>query len=403
MVPRRGDLAENDSTQRYYRQVQLHVSGQLNHRDGREHIRAGGSILDESGRRVSTIGVAVVGCGWAGRYAHLIPLRAASNAATLRCVVDVNAELAASAAREFGASAYSTTLEAVLDDPDVDAVIIASPTALHAGHAITAIEAGKHVLVEKPMAGNAADARRMTNAARAHGVVLMVGHCCRFMAAFVEARRLMRTGQAGRPLQIQARRSVMIGSDRVKPWWNEERPDGFLMSWLGSHIVDLTIWLLSQSPSRVYAEFGRNTQGLTGDDSFAALLWFDTGVFASIEQTMRSRDPEHDYVVIGDAGTLRVRDYVHLSRDGTPVDLSGFYAPGEAISSASSYARQQREFFAAIQEHRRPSISGEEGIVTMEVIDACYRAGLTHQVQTVHITDGITRRDSREGAPLGHI
>ncbi len=332
---------------------------------------------------IQPVRVAVIGCGWAGRYVHLTPLRAAGAAATLAWVVDAGPVQAAAAAQEFGALQYGTSLDAVLADRAVDAVIIATPTALHAPHTLAAVRAGKHVLVEKPMASSAAEARAMDAAARAAGVVLMVAHCCRFLPAFVEARRLIATGRIGRLLQIQSRRNVHISDKRIKPWWPHERPDGFLLSWLGSHIVDLTIWLLDSIPKRVAAEFGHSRPHLAGDAAFALLMWFEPGVIVAIEQSMDARDPEHDYLIIGSAGTLRIRDYVALTLDGEPVDLDMDGSPGVPLTSHSCYPPQQQEFFAAIHEHRTPAISGSDGIMTMEVIDACYRAGRSHTVETL--------------------
>ena len=91
--------------------------------------------------------------------------------------------------------------------------------------------------------------------------------------------------------------------------------------------------------------------------------------------------PEHDFLVIGSSGTLRVRDYVSLSVDGIPVDLSGAYVSGEAHSSHASYPRQLREFVGAIRERRSPSVKASDGLATVEVLDACYRAAATHCVQ----------------------
>ena len=332
---------------------------------------------------IQPLRVAVIGCGWAGRYVHLTPLRAAGAAATLAWVVDADPVQAGAAAQEFGALQHGTSLDAVLADPTVEAVIVATPTSLHAAHTIAAVRAGKHVLVEKPMAASAAEAGTMDAAARAAGVVLMVAHCCRFLPAFVEARRLIAIGRIGRPLQIQSRRNLHMSDERIKPWWKHERPDGFLLSWLGSHIVDVTIWLLGGAPTRVAAEFGRSRPDLAGDDAFALLMCFEPGVIVSIEQSIDARDPEHDYLIIGSAGTLRIRDYVALALDDEPVDLDRGAPPGVPPTSHSCYPPQQEEFFAAIRERRTPAISGSDGIMTMEVIDACYRAGRSHPVETL--------------------
>ena len=317
------------------------------------------------------ISVGVVGCGWAGRNAHLVPLRNLPEV-RLAWVVDQDLALAESTAAEFGAARFASEMSDGLLG-EVDAVVVASPTACHAEHALAALRAGKDVLVEKPMAASAEQAREMAKAANERNLVLMVGHCCRFMPAFVEMRRLFQSGQIGEVLHIQARRNVRI--EAFKPWWSAERPGGFLMSWLGSHPIDLCLWLMMRRPARVYAEVSCHTAELRGDDAFSLVMWFDTGTLVSIDQSINSRDVEHDFLVIGSQGTLRVRDYVDLYQDGHPVKLDG------PRSSHASYPRQMREFLSAIRERRRPAVSAEDGVATMDVLDACYRAAATHTVQ----------------------
>ena len=109
-------------------------------------------------------------------------------------------------AERHGVARWSTDAQAVLDDPEVTAVYVATPTAWHAGYAVAAARAGKHVLVEKPMAMSAAEARGMVEAAEAAGVRLWVAYYRRALPRFVKVRELVASGVLGRLLARAAPR-----------------------------------------------------------------------------------------------------------------------------------------------------------------------------------------------------
>ena len=139
--------------------------------------------------------IGIVGFGTAGRA--FVPAIHAHRGFALTAIVDPAETVRRAAVDEFGVAAYES-LEALLEHSDVDAIYVASPTALHRAHVLLACGARKHVLVEKPMAASLDDARAMTAAAYAAGVVLLVGHSHSYDAPIHAMRELIDGGELGR-------------------------------------------------------------------------------------------------------------------------------------------------------------------------------------------------------------
>ena len=145
-------------------------------------------------------GVAVIGCGaWGMNLA-----RTFATLGVLRAVVDTDASAAGAAAASTGARARS--LEAVLADPAVGAVAVATPAPHHVSVATAALEAGKHVFVEKPLALDLEEAVALCNLAESRGSVLMVGHLLRYHPSFVELHRIAAAGGLGRVRYLYSNR-----------------------------------------------------------------------------------------------------------------------------------------------------------------------------------------------------
>lgn len=144
----------------------------------------------------SPIGVAVVGAGYWGP--NLVRNFSASPRTELRWVCDVSEERARSTATAWGSARATTSVEEVLADPLVDAVAVATPASTHAAIGLAALDAGKHVLIEKPLASSSADAAKLVDAARAQGLVLMCDHTYCYSSAVQQIRRWVRDGAVGR-------------------------------------------------------------------------------------------------------------------------------------------------------------------------------------------------------------
>ena len=141
------------------------------------------------------LNIGIIGCGKIAQVRHL-PEYEQNPGARIAGLYDLNQERAQALAAQYGAKAYES-YEALLADPAIDAVSVCSANVSHAEIAVAALEAGKHVLCEKPMATTLADCEAMVECAKRTGKFLMIGHNQRLAKAHVEAKRLIDQGLIG--------------------------------------------------------------------------------------------------------------------------------------------------------------------------------------------------------------
>jgi UDP-N-acetylglucosamine 3-dehydrogenase len=191
--------------------------------------------------------VAVVGAGNMGR--HHARNYARLQGADLRAVVDQDLERARALAHRFGAAAFADVGQLLRELPDVAAASVAVPTSLHAEVAGALLSAGRHVLVEKPIAPTLEEADRLLELANQNSVVLAVGHVERFNPAVRELKRLIDEGRMGSPLSLIARR-VGLMPPQIR--------DANVIVDLAVHDIDIFCYLLdAESPDELYCNAGR--------------------------------------------------------------------------------------------------------------------------------------------------
>lgn len=219
--------------------------------------------------RWGILGTGVIAAKFAGDMAH-------ANGATLAAVASRDPARAAAFAARHGGRALSS-YDALVADEGVDAVYVATPNALHRDHALLAIGAGKPVLVEKPFALNAAEAREIAEAARAAGVFCMEAMWTRFLPAIREAKRLVDAGEIGDPMLLRAAIGFPAPTDPASRFNDPALGGGALLD-LGVYGVSLAHHFLG-APLGVAAHSAR---GETGADRQAALLLSHDGAAAEI-------------------------------------------------------------------------------------------------------------------------
>lgn len=183
----------------------------------------------------------------------------------------------------------------IVDHPDVDAVVIATPPYLHHTIAIAAIEAGKHVLCEKPMARNLAEARDMVNLARTANVAAVVNHEYRYMPARRHVKTMIEEGYIGEPQSasiVVYRSSLADPHGRPFSWLMEREKAGGMLAASGSHYIDLLRWWFgdikavagltaTMVPQRHLPDSSEMAH-VDADDNFALMLRFHNGAIATI-------------------------------------------------------------------------------------------------------------------------
>ncbi|NPV09832.1 MAG: Gfo/Idh/MocA family oxidoreductase [Anaerolineae bacterium] len=326
----------------------------------------------ETRNQAGKVGLAVVGCGRIAA-AHL-PGLTRTREFELVATVDAIPERAREAARQYAFRRWYGSTEEALKDPEIEAAILLLPHDQHRGVSLQFLQAGKHVLVEKPMALNTPEADEMIATAERAGRKLMVAHVMRFMWAQRRARELVQQGAIGEPVQVIERRLDYIDAPRT-PWWaSGERTGGLLWMLNGSHSVDTTLWILNTRAERVYAEFRHTNPAWEGEDDFAVTLSLANGAFATLHQSWTTRLRAFDNVIIGSEATIELYGHHKL------VLHTGTGATEEAPTSrADPYELQDREFARAILEDREPEASGKDVRKVMEVMDAARVSAREHR------------------------
>jgi predicted dehydrogenase len=195
----------------------------------------------------SELGVGVVGLGFVGAGAHL-PAFKKMKQANLVAIADVSQKALDKQAKKHDIPKTYTDYEKMLDDPNVDAVVVSTPTQHHASLAIAALKAKKHVLCEMPLAPTLAQVDQMLAAAKEAGVVLMPSLNFRFTPNYVKAKELIDRGELGKPKAILYREWIPA-ADLAMQWppgawvWNLEETGGPLFT-LSVWSIDLMRWLL---------------------------------------------------------------------------------------------------------------------------------------------------------------
>jgi predicted dehydrogenase len=282
-------------------------------------------------------------------------------AAQLVAAVDVVAERAQQLAGRFAARRAYADLGAALGDDSVEACILCLPHYLHASAARQALGAGKHVLVEKPMALSLAETDEMIAAAEQAHRVLMVGQVLRFCQVNIEARERIREGAIGRPLHWVRRRVFYHRNDPPAPWSADPvQAGGWLLYGFGSHEIDMLLWLARCGVQEVHACGQRNNPHWCDVDELAVLMRLEGGSMASLNLSLNSHSAAWDQLVVGTEGSMFVDAQglcVNGERTAAPLDLS------------QAFVRQLGEFVAAIGEGRQPEASGANVRRTMAVLE----------------------------------
>jgi 2-hydroxy-4-carboxymuconate semialdehyde hemiacetal dehydrogenase len=266
-------------------------------------------------------------------------------------------------AREWGFSHWTLSLEEALARPDVEAVVICSPSEQHASQTEQALTAGKHALVEIPLAMSRADAEHVTALAERLGLRLMVAHTQRFFPALLELRRRIRDEDLHPHHLVMRwfflRRSNVNWTGRQRSWTDN-------LLWHHScHVVDAALWLLGQTGLDARDEVRASGQAGPPHRELGIPLDLDLLLRAgdrlvNIAMSYNSPWPQHDYLVIGEEATVRFEGGRLIGREG---DL---FVP----TDANPIREQDREFLAAVREGREASVSGREVLPAMRALQA---------------------------------
>ncbi len=265
-------------------------------------------------------------------------------------------------AKARGIPHWTKDLAESLERPDVEAVILATPTPVHATQAIQCLEAGKHVLVEIPMADSLADAERLVAAQRASGLVAMAGHTRRFNPSHQWIRNRVHAGELTiQQMDVQTyffRRSNMNALGKPRTWTDH------LLWHHACHTVDLFQYQTGEVASQVHALQGpaHPQLGIAMDMSIGMKV--PSGAICTLSLSFNNDGPLGTFFrYICDNGTYIARyDDLYDGKDNK-IDLSGLTVSTNGIELID------REFFAAIRDGREPNASVAQCLPAMRTLD----------------------------------
>ena len=289
--------------------------------------------------------------------------RAAEMAADLRDDLEPDGGVGLGALRTCG------SYEALLDDPEVEAVYLPLPNAQHAEWTVRAIEAGKHVLCEKPLGMTAAECRAMAAAARSHGVVLMEAFMYRFHPRLEHLLERVRAGDLGQLRFVQASFTFTV-TDPANIRLSLELGGGALMD-VGCYAVNVARTLMGAEPVEAQALARWTKSGV--DEQLVGTLRFEGGGVGQVACSLAAARSE-DVLVVGENGVARMRHAfvptgqtvaLELHRPPAPPEVAGF-------EPADSYQRMIEHFAHCVRSGSTPRYDALEAAANLSAIEALY-------------------------------
>jgi predicted dehydrogenase len=329
---------------------------------------------------MSPLGIGIIGYGRIGAE-HAGWVGAAGDGLRVVAADDVTpARRQLAAAR--GLRTYSD-MDAMLADPAVGAVLVSTPTAMHFEHASRALAAGKHVMVEKPMTLDLAQARALVGEARRRRLALSVFHNRRWDLDYLTVKAAIDSGAFGKVINVESRLGqyascVGPAAREYHPNWRNEGPmgGGGLYDW-GSHFVD-QLWRLlwPAKPARVYAQLRGNVWSRDCDDFARVLVDFDDGVVGLVEVNTTTTRPLPRWHLDGTAGSAfspfsaefdtGVWASLRFTPAGRPEGSRTFPPAPRGLSEAQVWQR----FAGAVRGEGEPAVKAESVLPTMALLDA---------------------------------
>lgn len=325
--------------------------------------------------------VAVIGLG------HWGPNLARNFAAlgSLGAICDADGgRLAEIAARHPEARALSD-FDAVLEDPSIDAVAIATPAATHGALVRRALEAGKHTLVEKPLCLNLDEGRDLAELAKARGRVLMIGHLLLYHRAYLAMRKRIEDGAIG-PIRYLYCNRLSLGKIR--------REENALWSF-APHDISMILGLVGGLPERIVTNGGSYLRPDVADTTLSHLT-FEGGIQAHVFVSWLHPYKEHRMVVVGSDGMIVFDDSLtgpgKLQRFGHGVEWQGDIphvtrADAEPLhyEAREPLAEECEHFLDCVRHGITPRSNAEEALRVLAVLDACQRSLLSGGPTTIEI------------------
>jgi predicted dehydrogenase len=356
------------------------------------------------------IKIGIIGTGFA--RATQIPAFLECTQAEIVSVASASIENAKNVAADFGIGHYTDDWRETVKREDIDLISITTPPSLHLEMTLLAIEQGKHILCEKPMAMNAAEASEMTSAAQGKGLMAVIDHELRFLNGRQKAFEMMRQGQIGEIIHFkQTFRNSSRGTSKTPwNWWSDINAGGGVLGAIGSHAIDGFRWFLDTEITDVFCLLKTNVQQrvdqngvereVTSDDEANMILKFaDSTLTKNASGTVSLSVVEagkYDFnsqifgtkgsIIIGETGEIYFAKMGDRDWQEVEVDF-GDAPPNTKVGGWSrGFMNLASEIIAALQEGRTEipyAATFEDGLAVQKVLDAARQSSATGQMVKV--------------------
>ena len=320
-----------------------------------------------------TVKLGIIGLGYIGKIHHRHCLKIPE--IEVPAVADVSSETL-NKAKKAGVKKTFRSYEALLKDPEIDAVIIGLPTHLHLQCAVQAAEAGKDIFLEKPIARTVQEAREIISVAQKNSVKLMMGYSHRFNQTFRNVKEQINKGLIG---DVENAHATFVSSGPffhraeghtplpVPDWWfNKELTGGGVLMDLGSHIINLLRWYFGEiTDLRSYLGYRFN---MDFEDSAMCLAKFDSGTVAVINVGWFSQGYTLQIDFLGSVKSLRVQH----SPSNPIMTVFQMLATGKSKFYQAQFD-ELRYFSSCLINDLPPSPSGQDGLKDLEAISLAYK------------------------------
>lgn len=344
---------------------------------------------------MTALRIGLIGCGHMGRVVHLNILRRLPHLEVV-ALAEPDAQRREQASRQVPRATVFSDYRELLERPEIDAIIICLPNAMHAEAAINALQRGKHVYLEKPLATNLHDGRKLLDAWRYSGRVAMIGFSYRFNPLHQEVRRHIQAEKLGELVGV---RSVFTTAPHRMPGWKQRRESGGgVLLDLASHHVDLVRFWFNEEVREVHANI--RSQRVEADTATLE-LWLANGLLVQSFFSMSSVDDDR-FEIYGRSGKMSLDRYNSWTVEITSTTRSPtlFHRFSQAVARVShsrfvmrklfaqanepSFAAALAHFVTAARNGRPASPDFDDGFQSLAVIIAAEESARTGQPVTLH-------------------
>jgi len=318
------------------------------------------------------IGVGIIGSGHAGSvHAQVL---SGDDRVRLIGVADANKNAAEALAAKHGTKPYND-YKVLIDEDSVEALFITSPNALHVEHALYAIHNGRHIFSEKPMATSVADAKRIIDAIKKHGVKYQVGHNRRFWPVYKKVKSMIET-RALKPYMASAR--IIRGELKRPSWVGDPKISGGFIYESIIHVLDALRWLMGDV-TEIYA-FGKANVYESQVNDISMLLKFRGDTFASLACSGHTSriTPVERVEIYGDHSCVVIEEpWKFTYSPGLDTEIVT-YDYGQLSQGATGwgwgFAEEDKHFIDSVISDTKTIVDEVDGYKAVEISEACYRS-----------------------------